>query len=267
MSVNIRFDISSRYVIVVDIVIEKRDSTSPNWIREKVTFDAAYGKERMVALLFLPRKAVAPWQTVVFFPGTYSLWRSASNSISDLPEFEFIVKSGRALVYPVYYGTYERNAIGMNFEMHWPSMKYRNAYTELLIRWTRDFSRTIDYIETRTEFDTSKLAFYGFSWGGRLGAVIPALDGRLKVSVLYLGGFAADAFPRPEADEFNHAPRIHIPTLMLNGRYDRIFPCNISVLPMYDLLGMTCRPQTDLIRILKLGLEYRVRRVGEMVEA
>jgi len=54
---------------------------------------------------------------------------------------------------------------------------------------------------------------------------------------------------------------------MLNGRYDRIFPCNISVLPMYDLLGMTCRPQTDLIRILKLGLEYRVRRVGEMVEA
>jgi hypothetical protein len=81
-------------------VIEKRDESSPDWIREKVTFDAAYGKERVIALLFLPRKAVSLWQTVIFFPGTYSLWRPTSDNITDVSEFDFIVKSGRAVVYP-----------------------------------------------------------------------------------------------------------------------------------------------------------------------
>ncbi len=218
-------------------VVEKRDESLPDMIREKVTFDAAYAKERVIALLFLPRKAATPYQTIIFFPGSYALWVPTSDKLTDERLIDFIVKSGRAVVYPVYYGTYERNEIGVNFDMHWPSKKYQNAYTELLIKYVKDFGRTIDYLSTRKDIDTSKLAFYGFSWGARLGCLIPAVDRRLKASVLLLGGFAADASLRPEADEFNYAPRVHIPTLMLNGKYDVIFPCEIAVEPMYEHLG------------------------------
>ena len=169
-----------------------------------------------------------------------------SDKLTDEQLIDFVVKSGRAVVYPVYYGTYERNEIGVNFDMHWPSKKYQNAYTELLIKYVKDFGRTIDYLSTRKDIDTSKLAFYGFSWGARLGCLIPAVDRRLKASVLLLGGFAADASLRPEVDEFNYAPRVHIPTLMLNGKYDVIFPFEIAVEPMYEHLG-TARGQKRLL--------------------
>ncbi len=39
------------------------------WSRAKVTFDAAYGHERMTAYLFLPKDATLPLQTIVYFPG------------------------------------------------------------------------------------------------------------------------------------------------------------------------------------------------------
>src|SRR5207247_1698778 len=50
--------------------IESVDESSPYWRKEKVTFDAAYGHERVPAYLFLPRNAAAPYQTVVYFPSS-----------------------------------------------------------------------------------------------------------------------------------------------------------------------------------------------------
>jgi hypothetical protein len=41
--------------------------------RERVSFDAAYGHERVTAYLFLPRNSSPSWQTVVFFPGGWQL--------------------------------------------------------------------------------------------------------------------------------------------------------------------------------------------------
>jgi hypothetical protein len=143
--------------------VEKRDEGSPDWVREKVTFDAAYGRERVVALLFLPRRSVGPFQTVIVFPGIYAFWEPTSEKIGAKSGFDFILKSGRAVVYPIYYGTYERNKIGLTFYEAWPKKRYQNAYTELLIKWVKDFGRTIDYLATRKDIDTSKLAYLGFS--------------------------------------------------------------------------------------------------------
>jgi len=43
--------------------------------------------------------------------------------------------------------------------------------------------------------------------------------------------------PEPEADDINYTPRVHIPVLMINGRYDNTFPLETAARPMYDLLG------------------------------
>ena len=40
-----------------------------DWTAEKITYTAAYGNERAMAYLFLPRRAKPPFQTVLFFPG------------------------------------------------------------------------------------------------------------------------------------------------------------------------------------------------------
>lgn len=66
--------------------------------------------------------------------------------------------------------------------------------------------------------------------------MITAVENRLKTSVLVVGGFSAGK-PLPEVDQVNFAPRVTIPTLMLNGRYDSTFPLETSQLPLLRALG------------------------------
>ena len=51
--------------------IEEKDESSKDWIIEKITFNAAYGNERIVAYLFLPTNVAPPFQTLIFFPGAF----------------------------------------------------------------------------------------------------------------------------------------------------------------------------------------------------
>jgi hypothetical protein len=83
--------------------------------------------------------------------------------------------------------------------------------------------------------DVNKLAYYGMSWGGQLGAIIPAVEERLEASVLAPGGLLP--LGRPEARAISYVTRVKIPALMLNGKYDTIFLLEKSIKPMFDLLG------------------------------
>lgn len=72
-----------------------------------------------------------------------------------------------------------------------------------------------------------------------MGSIFPAIENRLKASILELGGFWNIPFfmEVPEVDQINFSPHITIPTLMLNGRYDNFMPFDASQKPMFDLLG------------------------------
>jgi pimeloyl-ACP methyl ester carboxylesterase len=55
-------------------------------------------------------------------------------------------------------------------------------------------------------------------------------------AVLQLAGFTyRDMLPEVEA--VNYAPRITIPVLMLEARYDHLFPVELSQQPLMSLLG------------------------------
>lgn len=99
----------------------------------------------------------------------------------------------------------------------------------------KDFRRCIDYLQTRPDIDGQRLAYLGVSWGGIYGAIIPAVEDRLGASVLVLGGMWGRG--RPEVNEINYVGRVKVPTLMLNGKYDLTFPYDLTVKPMFDLLG------------------------------
>jgi len=68
-----------------------------------------------------------------------------------------------------------------------------------------------------------------------MGSIIPAVESRLKASVLHVGGLMGVG--RPEVNDFNYVTRVKIPTLMLNGKYDMFFPLETNARPLFDLLG------------------------------
>lgn len=212
-------------------------NVSENWIHERVTMDAAYGNERLIAHLFLPKNVSPPYQTVIYFPGTGPLRQQSSENIESYFEFpvflSFIVKNGRALLFPVYKGTFERQDYALTLTIINGESSHR--YTEWVIQLVKDFRKSIDYLETREEIDHNRLAYYGMSWGALMGAIIPAVEERLKVSVLISGGLLEQG--RPEVNAINFVTRVKIPTLMLNGRYDTIKPFETTIKPMFDLLG------------------------------
>ncbi len=200
------------------------------WTAQKITYAAAYGNERAIAYLFLPKEGKPPYQTVIFFPGsnalllrTFSLYSTAS--------LDAILKSGRAVLYPVYKGTYERGD-GMESDV----ANTTSAWRDHVIMWVKDASRAIDYAETRPDLDHEKVGYYGYSWGAELGGLIPAVDTRIKVNVLVLAGLD---FHRslPEVDVINFVSHVKQPTLMLNGRYDFFFPVETTQEPFFRLLG------------------------------
>jgi formylglycine-generating enzyme required for sulfatase activity/dienelactone hydrolase len=200
---------------------------STGWRHEVVSFDAAYGGDRVLAHLYLPTDHPPPFQTVVWYPGSGAIVARHFNADNE----PWLVRSGYAYVVPIYWGTYERNA---GVTSTWPTPTHR--YVEQVTRQVKDFRRTVDYLVTRPEFDLAKLAYTGFSWGGRMGVLINAIEPRIKVAVLADGGLAAGR-ALPEVDQINFAPRIRIPVLMLNGKFDAIEPYESAQQPLFRMLG------------------------------
>jgi formylglycine-generating enzyme required for sulfatase activity/dienelactone hydrolase len=221
----------------LDGKIESEDDSSPYWRRQRISFKAGYNEERVIAFLFLPKNASPPYQAVVHFPGADA---GDFRTFLDLHLFnvDFLMQSGRAVMFPIYKGTFER--------ITHPVDSGTNEDRDQTIQRSKDLRRSVDYLETRTDIDHDRLAFYGFSWGGQEGAISLALEPRFKTAVLADGG-CNDAKILPEQDPLNFVPHIKIPVLMINGRYDFVVPLETCQQPFYRLLGT---PAADKRQVL-----------------
>jgi dienelactone hydrolase len=157
----------------------------------------------------------------------------------------YLVRSGRAVLYPVYKGTFERSGPEYVVMNQTPEQWGTYAHAEWVIQMVKDLRRSIDYLETRQDIESERLAYYGMSWGGNLGAIIPAVEKRIAASVLVGGGLLGKA--RPEVSGLNYVTRVSTPTLMVNGRYDALYPPETSSQPFLDMLGT---PEEDKRLIL-----------------
>ena len=220
--------------------VERADTTD-QWIAQRVSFTAAYGQERMAAWLYLPRSGRPPYQTIVFFPGSNVLFSRAFNPVAALAPLDFLVTTGRAVLYPILKSTYER---GDGFQSDIPSETA--AYRDHAVMWVKDFRRTLDYLESNPLLDTARIGYYGVSWGGAMGAFIPAIEPRLKVAALNVAGMLQQR-AHPELEQINYLPRVRLPVLMVNGRYDFYFPVESSQLPFFRLLGTPAADKRQVI--------------------
>jgi dienelactone hydrolase len=174
---------------------------------------------------------------VVWFPGSYAL--DLKRSDGDLPfsyYFDFLPRGGRALVYPVYKGTYER-------ARHSEGMTQRR---DRIREWSQDLSRTVDYLSSRDDFDPQKIAYSGFSMGATTAIPALALEPRFKAAILLTAGLYDSGLP-PEAEPLNFVPRVKAPVLLLGGRYDFDFPAESSQKRLFDLLGTPLQHKRHVI--------------------
>lgn len=187
--------------------------------------------ERRVYLRTIDNVA-PPFQTILVFPGSDGVQVRTSADLDVSGFFGFVLMSGRAVLYPVVTGTYER---------HDPRLEYTDAnpsrtYAEFVGQWVKDVRRSLDYLESRPDIDSERIGFYGVSWGARIGNIVLAVEERFRVAVL-MGGGLPHVEPLPEVAETNYAPRVKVPVLVLNGRYDAVFPFETNQKPMFELLG------------------------------
>jgi eukaryotic-like serine/threonine-protein kinase len=214
----------------LDARIERADSSSDEWNAQFVSYTAAYGGDRMQAWIFLPKHGSPPFQAVVFFPGSGAINTRTSAAYRDMTA-SFVVKSGRAFVLPIYQSTYERTD-SLTSDIPDQSIFWRDH----VVMWGKDYRRTLDYLSGRPDIDSTRVAYFGFSWGGNMGGIVPAIEPRLKAAVLYVAGLTMER-SRPEVDPINYLPRVRIPVIMLNGKYDFFFPTETAQRPFFERLG------------------------------
>ncbi|HYN07739.1 MAG TPA: SUMF1/EgtB/PvdO family nonheme iron enzyme [Vicinamibacterales bacterium] len=205
---------------------------TPEWRREKITFNGADG-ERATAYLYLPRHVPRPVQVVHFVPGgdVASGRRSLPDSMED--RLGAFIKSGRA-------------AFGVNLKGYSgrllpegtvPADPTTVEYLERIVNRITDLRRGLDYLETRDDLDRSRIAFFGPSAGAYLGLILAATESRYRTVVLMGAGVSkADAGVIPAASPVNFAPHIRPPKLMVHGRYDEDTPLKTQAEPLYALL-------------------------------
>lgn len=152
-----------------------------DWREQKISFDAAYSGERMAAYLFLPKRVAPPYQTMLFFPSA-RVWYMppGSSNLGDVNFFDYIVQSGRAVMYPVYEDTYERQH----------QLSERPDTVDEPVEWYKDAARSLDYLDTRADIDKDRIGYLGVSMGSAYGVIITTLEQkRLSTAVFLDGGY------------------------------------------------------------------------------
>ncbi len=216
-------------------VVESSNDSSPFWREETVTFDAAYDDDRVIIHLFLPKTGKPPYQTIIYFPGSGAIEKTSFEGPPYKALWQFIVTSGRAVLFPIYYGTYERPSTrGRRWENS-DVVKTPLTYRDWAIRMAKDLKRSIDYLETRDDIDSGRIGYYGYSFGSLLGPIMLAVEDRIDTGIFVHGGIPPIDLPR-SFDMALYAQRVTVPVLMVNGAEDVLAPVKTCQIPMYRLL-------------------------------
>lgn len=206
------------------------------WNQETVLVDVPYENTPMQIYVFLPKSSIPPFQTVIYYPHIGSLYSSSlDDMIQQYQLLEFYLKSGRAVIWPIYYETHGRGKIQTQDIQTWRQTKLYQVI---------DFQLTCDYLNSRNDIDTSKMAYFGVSWGGFMAPYILAIEDRIKLGILAGCGVHSEGNYK-ELDQINYLPRVNIPMLLMNGRYDFDFTMNKQQ-AFYDFLGT---PEDDKVWI------------------
>lgn len=197
---------------------------SEYWTRKQVSIEVGQGNERMSIYLYLPKNVEAPYQPIIFVPGltAFAPERVSGDSVdTDFPFPDFVMRGGRALVFPIITGAYER----YDGQLSLTSEQTRQNQVNRRLAWIREIGRVIDYLETDSHFEASQVGYLGISFGAAHPLPVLAVEPRLKAAILLSGGISFLDFDEKIpaiGGIMNYVERTKIPVLMINGCYDNI---------------------------------------------
>jgi dienelactone hydrolase len=237
-----RSQFSTARVEALDVTVTTVRQT-PLWIAERVVLRLA-ADEMATLYVVRPKVHAGRLQAVIYAPpyNCCIVKRGNDEILEQLRVAEFVVNSGRALVLPVWSGSYERWIPGAV-----EPGAVRDQERELALAWHRDLTGALDYLESRPDIDASKVGFLGFSRGASAQVTVLAVEPRIKAAALISGGISVRGGVHPMLDLVNYAPRIGFPVLMINGRFDHIVPYERSQLRLFALFGTPANRKSHIV--------------------
>lgn len=197
-------------------------------LHETIRIQSAYNEEFDIHL-FLPRRGRPPYEPIVVVPDSDAFDTNRFVVPPATSKYSMgLLEESRIICLPVYKGMFERQQP--------PNEETLAHHRDLVTHLAKDLSRTVDYLQTRPDMNLDKLIFLGVSWGAAVGPTLLVVEPRFQAAILVAGGYWMDQ-QLPEVEVFQFAPHVKIPILMLNGRYDLVFPVDTSQGPFYRDLG------------------------------
>jgi dienelactone hydrolase len=161
------------------------------YLRQKVAYNSEVN-DRIPAYLLIPKERKGPLPAIYCHHqhgGNYSLGKSEVAGLLGDPDLAYaseLAQRGFITLAPDALGFEERNkdgGKGVYFELASRLVQGKTLLAKVL----HDVFAGIDYLESRTEVDASRIGFIGHSYGGRMAIWTPALDKRIRASVSNCG--------------------------------------------------------------------------------
>ena len=226
-----RFQFTATHRAPKTVVVEQVEQTD-TYVADEVVLGFADASTFSLYIV-RPRGHGGALQPIIYGPNSDAVKSAQPNrrALAQLFFSEFIVSGGRALVIPIWAGSYER---------------FVPLPRDAAAQWDRDrrgpldrqsdLATTLDYLATRDDIDVGAAGYLGLCQGSAfIAPPLLAVEGRLKAAALISGGiWVTPSHPMSEA--INYAPHITVPVLMINGRYDTVFPYELQR-RFFDLLA------------------------------
>jgi len=220
----------------------------PNCSREKIVFDGVRDG-RVPGYLALPKTGKAPYPVIILLHGHTGhkdeWWMDDSFYGGGLVTKAFLPEGYAVLALDAQYHG-ERKADN-NYES--PNMLHSRGWhsrsIDMVIQTVSEYSRAIDYLETRPEIDMSRIGVHGYSMGGMMAFLLTATEPRIKTTVSCVTwNWKIDNPKYNLIAPHNFAQGIgDRPFLMMMGKKDPILPLDAAE-RLYRLIE---KPSTNLI--------------------
>ena len=228
----------------MDVLLENIPTTERGYKIERFEMDTPYkSDERLFGFIIYKSKFKNNLKPIINYPTAGGLFDKTTENLKkySIRDSKFLLDEGYAVIFPVYHSTYSRNR---TIDTWWPNKS--EEYKQTILKIGKDFKRVIDYIETRNEFDISRLSYQGYSWGSVSSNYLLAIDERVKSASIFVGGLMLQK-SKKEIEPHIYLRRIKIPILHIVGKSDGFFDHEKSFKPWNKLIGT---PEKDKMNII-----------------
>ena len=214
---------------------------------QRFEIETAYeSDEKLHGYVVFSNKFKDKYDPVIVFPNAGSI---GANNDSNFPNFsglKHLVDEGFAIIHPIYYNTFNREKTINTF---WANET--DDYKNTIIKIGKDYKKTLDYIESRNDFNFNSLSYFGYSWGSTTSNYLLAIDDRIKSAVLCVGGLMIQK-SKKEIEAHYFIRRIKTPILHIIGKQDGIFGFEENYKPWKKLIG-TSKEKLKTIELENVG--------------